>query len=211
MIQVVFGDSSRLMNPEAFSYHLNSLCESAKNRVLEAKRMEHRANRLMYFLIADALYKRQKGEPLPQVLFSDRGKPYLEVGPAISVSHDKMLVAVAMSEAHKELGVDIQSQPNPVMASRVRRRFLTPAPAYRKGEPEIEFMMAHVEKDGIDLTPTHPYGTPSSFLGDYVLAEAVMKMSGGGFADFPNLGALCATCETAILPLDEVAIGIAYR
>ncbi len=211
MIQVVYGDCRALMNAETFSYHLNGLCESAKNRVLEAKRAEHRANRLMYFLITDALYKKLKGEPLPQVLFSDRGKPYLEGGPAISVSHDKMLVAVAMSEAHKEIGVDIQSQPNPVMASRVRRRFLTPPPPFQKGTPEIEFMMAHLEKDGIDLTPTHPYGTPSSFLGDYVLAEAVMKMSGGGFADFPNLGALCATCETMILPLDDVAIGLAYR
>ena len=164
--KVIYGDCTPLMKAETFSYYLGALSESAKNRVLEAKRAEHRANRLMYFLITDALYKKVKGEPLPQVLFSDRGKPYLKGGPAISVSHDKMLVAVAMSEDHAEIGVDIQSQPNPVMASRVRRRFLTPAPAYRKGEPEIEFMMAHVEKDGIDLTPTHPYGTPSSFLGD---------------------------------------------
>lgn len=210
MIKVVFGDCSPLLNKEVFSYYLNILSESARQRVLDAKRADHRANRLMYFLTADALYKKEKGAPLPEILFSDRGKPYIAGGPAISVSHDKALVAVAMSDTFSQIGVDIQEQPNPVMASRVRRRFLTPTPPYRKGNCEIEFMIAHLENGTVDITPSHPFGSPSTFLCDYVRAEAILKMSGGGFADFPRLRELCEECETALIPMDDVAIGLAY-
>ena len=146
-----------------------------------------------------------------QLLFSELGKPYFENGPAISISHDKLAVAIGMTADYKQLGIDLQSQPNPVTASRVRRRFLTPVPPYRKASPEMEFMMAHIEGGGIDITPTHAYGTPSSFLSDFVRAEAIMKMTGGGFADFPQLRELCEACETAVIPMDDTAIGLAYR
>ena len=211
MIKIIYGDCRPLMKSDVFSKCLEGLSESAKNRVLDAKRSEHRAHRLMYFMMLDALYRKEKGAPLPEIYISDLGKPYIENGPAISISHDREYVAVAMSESYKEIGVDIQTELNPVMASRVRRRFLTPPFPYQKGEPEIEFMMAHVEDGSIDITPAHPYGMPSTFLCDYVRAEAIMKMSGGGFADFPRLRDLCAECETALIPMDDVAIGLAYR
>lgn len=211
MIQVIFGDCRPLMKADVFSKCLEGLSESAKRRVMDAKRSEHRAHRLMYFMMLDALYRKEKGAPLPEIYITDLGKPYIENGPAISIAHDKELVAVAMSESYKELGMDLQSQPNPVMASRVRRRFLTPPFPYQKGEPEIDFMMAHVEGDTVDITPAHSFGTSSTFLCDYVRAEAIMKMSGGGFSDFPRLRDLCAECETALIPMDDVAIGLAYR
>ncbi len=211
MIKVIYGDCRPLMKANAFSLCIDRVSESAKRRVMEAKRGEHRAHRLMYFMMLDSLYRKEKNEPLPEIYISDLGKPYIKGGPAISISHDREYVAIAMSETYTELGIDIQTQPNPVMASRVRRRFLTPPFPYQKGEPEIEFMMAHVEADTIDITPAHPFGTPSTFLCDYVRAEAIMKMSGGGFADFPRLRELCEQCETALIPMDDVAIGIAYR
>ena len=211
MIKVIYGDIRPLLSTEAFSLFLEKLEGSVRERILEPKRKEHRAHRLAYYLMLDALYRRDYGAPLPQLLFADLGKPYLEKGPALSVSHDQNFVAVAMTGDFEQLGIDIQQQPNPVTASRVRRRFLTPIPPYRKASPEIEFMMAHAEADGMDLTPTHAFGTPSTFLCDYVRAEAIMKMTGGGFSDFPRLAELCATCETAILPLGDVAIGLAYR
>ena len=211
MIKVVFGDSRPLLQANTFSHFFENMDSTAKHRILEPKRKEHRAYRLMTYLMLDAIYRRSLGAPLPELRVTDLGKPYLEGGPAISVSHDKGLVAVAMTEDFAEVGIDIQSEPNPVMASRVRRRFLTPIPPYRKDSPELEFLMAHAEKGGIDFSVAHPFGTPSTFLCDYVRAEAVMKMTGGGFSDFPRLHALCDTCLTTLLPMGDVAIGLAYR
>lgn len=211
MITVVYGDCRPLFHANLFSHLFNPLSDTMKNRILETKRKEHRAYRLMAHLILDALYKKEFGAPLPEIHITDLGKPYIEGGPAINVSHDAGFVAVAMSKDLKELGVDIQREPNPVMASRVRRRFLTPPPPYQKASPALEFMMAHAETNGIDFSPAHPFGNPSSFLCDYVRAEAVMKMSGGGFADFPRLRDLCAECETTLIPMDDIAIGLAYR
>ncbi len=211
MIKVVYGDARPLLQASAFSHFFDALDRGAQQRILSAKRADHRAYRLMAYLSLDALYRKEMGGPLPEIRVTDLGKPYIEGGPAISVSHDGGFIAIAMTTDFKEIGVDIQAEPNPVMASRVRRRFLTPTPPYQKDSPELEFMMAHAERNGVDLTPAHPFGTPSSFLCDYVRAEAIMKMTGGGFADFPRLRELCAECQTALIPLDNIAIGLAYR
>lgn len=211
MIKVVYGDARPLFRANAFSHFFDALDSGTQQRIMAAKRVDHQAYRLMVYLTLDALYRKEMGVPLPELRFTDLGKPYLEGGPAISISHDGGFVAVAMTTDFKDLGVDIQTEPNPVMASRVRRRFLTPPPPYQKDNPELEFMMAHAEREGVDLTPAHPFGTPSSFLCDYVRAEAIMKMTGGGFADFPRLRELCAECQTSLIPLDKIAIGLAYR
>ena len=210
MIKIAYGECTPLLNSQTFQHFFESAGELVRARIGEVSRREHKCYRLMAHLILDALCKRELGISAPDLFVTDRGKPYFQSGAAISISHDGRYVAVAFSTDEEALGVDIQSQPNPVMASRVRRRFLTPPPPYRRGEPELEFLMAHVEEDGVDLTPAHPFGTPSSFLCDFVRAEALMKMSGGGFADFPRLSELCATSETAIIPLGDIAIGIAY-
>ena len=211
MIKVLLGDATPLLYDSVFSTFIKGLDDEVRTRILAPKRAEHRACRLMAHLMLDALYRSMYSLPVPQVFISDLGKPHLEKGPAISVSHDKLSVAIGLTEDYKELGIDLQSQPNPVTESRVRRRFLTPPPPYRKGAPELDFLMAHIEGNRVDITPTHAYGTPSTFLCNFVRAEAIMKMTGGGFADFPQLHALCETCETAILPMDDVAIGLAYR
>ena len=211
MIRVIYGDAKPLLKDETFFRHLEKLDSVMKTRILTPARSESRACRMMTYLMLEALHKRVYSSPLPPILVTELGKPYLKEGPAFSVSHDGTFVAIAMTDDYGEVGVDMQSEPNPVTASRVRRRFLTPPPPYRRGEPEVEFMMAHLERDGVDITPAHAYGTPSSFLCDFVRAEAVMKMTGGGFADFPRLREICATCETFILPMDDVAIALAYR
>ena len=212
MIKVLYGDATPLLNDKFFSHFMEGFESAVKARILEPKRMESRACRLMSYLMLDALFKKEFSAHMPVLLKTELGKPYFENGPAISISHDRLTVAIGLTVDYKELGVDLQSQPNPVTASRVRRRFLTPPPPYRKGAPEINFMMAHIEGRAIDITPTHAFGTPSSFLSDFIRAEAIMKMTGGGFGDFPKLSEICETCETALLPLGEkLAIGIAYR
>lgn len=211
MIYLAYGDCSPLLKSENFSHFLEKISPECQIRIREPLRAQYRAYRLMEHLMLENIMQEIFSLPMPEIHVTEKGKPFFENGPAFSISHDGHLVAVAITQDYESLGVDIQSQPNPVTASRVRRRFLTPIPPYRKGEPDIRFMMAHVEEGGIDLTPAHPYGIPSTFLCDYVRAEAVMKQSGGGFGDFPRLHALCAECETAILPLEETAIGIAYK
>ena len=204
MIKVVYGDCRPLFQASAFSHFYETLSAPVQQRIMEPKRQESRVHRLMAYLMLDALYRRELSAPLPELRFTDLGKPYIEGGPVISVSHDASYVAVVMSTDFESIGLDIQSEPNPVTASRVRRRFLTPIPPYRKDAPELEFLMAHAEKDGIDFTPAHPFGTPSTFLCDYVRAEAIMKMTGGGFSDFPRLRELCAECKTALIPLGTI-------
>ena len=210
MIYVAYGDCAPLLKNDTFEYFYKKMDSFARARISEPKRSEHRAYRLMEQLMLESLFKREFIKPVPEIKVTDLGKPYFEEGPAFSISHDRHLVAIAITADFSQIGIDIQSQPNPVTASRVRRRFLTPIPPYRKGAPDLKFMMAHIEKDGADLTPAHAFGTPSTFLCDYVRAEAVMKQSGGGFADFPRLHSICAECETAILPLGDVAIGLAF-
>lgn len=211
MIKVIYGDCRPLFQASAFEYFFENLSDAVKRRIMEPKRKEHQVHRLMTHLVLDALYRKELGEPLPEVRYTDLGKPYIEGGPAFSISHDAGFVAVAMTTDFKELGVDLQTEPNPVTASRVRRRFLTPVPPFQKDSSELEFLMAHAEREGIDFTPAHPFGTPSTFLCDYVRAEAIMKMTGGGFSDFPRLRELCAECQTTLIPLGDVAIGLAYR
>ncbi len=211
MIYIAYGDSTPLFKSETFDRFYKGLEENAKRRISEPPRPEYRAYRLMEHLMIEALCKNEFSRSMPEIRVTDLGKPYFEEGPAFSISHDRAIVAIAITADYGQIGIDIQAEPNPVTASRVRRRFLTPIPPYRKGAPDLKFMMAHIERDGIDLTPAHAFGMPSTFLCDYVRAEAVMKQSGGGFADFPHLHALCGECETAILPLGEIAIGLAYR
>lgn len=211
MIYLAYGDCSPLMKSETFDRFFDGLENSVRTRIMEPARAQYRAYRLMEQLMLNAMHRRIFYKNAPEIRIGEHGKPFFENGPAFSISHDGYLVCIAMTDEFSSLGADIQSEPNPVTASRVRRRFLTPIPPFRRGEPEVRFMMAHIERDGLDLTPAHPFGKPSTFLCDYVRAEAVMKQNGGGFADFPRLHALCEGCETAVLPLGDIAIGLAYR
>ena len=167
MIKVIYGDSRSLLGGSTFSHFFEKMSDTAKQRIMEPKRKDHRAYRLMTYLMLDALYRRELGAPLPELCFADHGKPYIENGPAFNVSHDAGYVAIAMTKDFKDVGIDI--------------------------------------------TPAYPFGTPSTFVCDYVRAEAIMKMTGGGFSDYPRLRDLCAECQTALVPLGEIAIGLAYR
>lgn len=131
--------------------------------MLRWKRLEgmsgHDAGRL---LLAD-MYREYTGNPLPQIVTSDRGKPcFAENNLHFSISHTKSHVFCALSET--PLGIDAEEKSRKVNLH-LAEKILSPT-----------------ERAQYDAAPDKPL----ALLRFWVLKEAAAKCSGEGLRGYPN-------------------------
>lgn len=138
---------------------LNSLryCLPAalKDRIESTKNKDQKEERLLAYCLLFELYQRIYRQPLPEVAFTDLGKPYL-VGSdlGISVSHTDSVAVVAINDGGGEkptsstkigdifdtpscdyqktpffygVGVDVELELSPAVSGKIRERFFIPS------------------------------------------------------------------------------------
>ena len=112
-------------------------------------------------LLAD-MYRAYTGKEMPEILYTDRGKPYFADGPYFSISHTKKNVFCAMSDV--PVGIDAE-QTDRNIDLRLAEKILSPS-------EKIQFDAA------ADLR--------LALLTFWVLKEAAAKCTGEGLKGYPN-------------------------
>ena len=113
-------------------------------------------------LLAD-MYQRKTGMPLPEILVTDRGKPYFKDSPLhFSLSHTKRRVFCALSD--RSVGLDAEEADREIDL-RLADKILSPA-----------------ERRQFDAAPDKRF----ALLRFWVLKEAAAKFSGEGLRGYPN-------------------------
>ncbi len=107
------------------------------------------------------MYREYTGREMPEILVTDRGKPYFEKDPYFSISHTKETVFCAMSE--RPIGIDAE-QLDRNIDPRLADKILSPA-----------------EKAEYDAAPDKRL----ALLTFWVLKEAAAKCTGEGLRGYP--------------------------
>ena len=165
-------------------------------------------------LLLKELYKDFSDKEMPEIKKGRLGKPYFDGAyPLFSITHEADLVAVIISDT-SEVGIDIQSLPEHTasrekIAERITRVIR---------ERDYYFTRAGVEETKIDeirlFVPCGPEKIKESergalisedpltlssadadFLREWCELEALIKLSGGGFADTARVGLILCGAE----------------
>lgn len=138
--------------------------------------------------------------PSAELLHDEKGAPYLSEGACrVSISHSGSLVAVALHEG-TAVGVDVERiDQNEARAARMEKRFLNCVPAEPREKishfpvyicteaAENENNCFHFKKINIE---TCEKTEKDAWIVRWTQLEAVLKMSGDGFASYARLGEL---------------------
>ena len=108
------------------------------------------------------MYREYTGIQMPEILATDRGKPYFADGPHFSISHTKEVVFCALSE--HPIGIDAE-QLDRKIDLRLADKILSPA-----------------ERSEYDAAEDKRH----ALLTFWVLKEAAAKCSGEGLRGYPN-------------------------
>lgn len=109
------------------------------------------------------MYETRFGKPMPQILVTDRGKPYFADGSAhFSISHTKYHVFCALSE--QPVGIDAEERERAIDL-RLAEKILSPAEKVRYDRAENK---------------------TQALLRLWVLKEAAAKRSGEGLRGYPS-------------------------
>ncbi|MBQ6718747.1 MAG: 4'-phosphopantetheinyl transferase superfamily protein [Oscillospiraceae bacterium] len=113
--------------------------------------------------LLDQLYREKTGRPMPEILVTDRGKPYFSDGSAhFSISHTPKHAFCALSEHN--VGIDAEELDRKVNL-KLAEKILSP------GE-KVQFDQAQDKQKAL--------------LTFWVLKEAAAKLSGQGLQGYPN-------------------------
>lgn len=135
------------------------------------------------YAMLDTLYRAKFNTPTPVIEKNEYGKPYFEGGEChFSISHGKGLCAVLLTD-EGECGVDIEPEIEENRAKKIDTRFLSDRLPVRPLKRDIELRLEltggvkiqSVEAESFDKMP---------ITAKWTVLEAVLKMSGEGFAAF---------------------------
>ena len=134
---------------------------------------------------------------LPDVCYSDYGKPFFkEDSCAFSISHDKSIVAVSITDEKDKIGVDIQSfSLRKERPSKIEKRFLSEIDFCDKKKKikELEIRFFSLKENNIkeidtDSTIFEYENTENeSFFERWTQLEACLKLFGKGFRELKNV------------------------
>ena len=114
-------------------------------------------------LLLEEMYRRYVGDPMPQILVEERGKPYFADSPwHFSISHTPRHVFCGLSR--KPVGIDAE-ETDRVVRLRLADKILSP-----------------MERRQFDEAADQP----RALLTFWVLKEAQVKLSGKGLTGYPN-------------------------
>ena len=113
--------------------------------------------------LLEAMYRRYAGEPMPEILTAERGKPYFANSPwHFSISHTSRHVFCALSR--KPVGIDAEE-----LDRQVRLRL-------------ADKILSPMERQQFDAASD----PRKALLTFWVLKEAWVKLSGMGLTGYPN-------------------------
>lgn len=150
------------------------------------------------YAMLDTLYRSKFNTPTPIIAKSELGKPYFVDGSChFSVSHGKGLCAVLLTD-EGECGVDIELEIEENRAKKIDTRFLCDRLPVRPLKRDIELRqeltggvkIQGVEAESFDKMP---------ITAKWTVLEAVLKMSGEGFAAFSKRLEISAVAGTKTL------------
>ncbi len=112
---------------------ISKIPEEARGRVEKTRSERDKANRLGAYLLLASLCESIFNEKNLQILYTDKGKPYLSTPdfvnnssqtlPNISVSHDGEISCVALCDDNFDIGIDVQSENADIKCEAVAKRF----------------------------------------------------------------------------------------
>lgn len=170
-----------------------------------------------YFMLS-VLYEELSGEKMPEILYTDDGKPYFRGASdkyTFGISHDGELAAVAVSDSGDEVGVDIQAVPKRSLHfEKIAERFFAPL-----GKKDKVSQENAAQGDGavcLDERFFSAYGdriceetaesfceksltadeAASNFIARWSVLEALLKLSGGGFGELSDAGEIAKRAKT---------------
>jgi hypothetical protein len=153
------------------------------------------------YAMLDTLYRAKFNTPTPIIEKNEYGKPYFVDGSChFSISHGKGLCAVLLTD-EGECGVDIEPEIEENRAKKIDTRFLSDRLPVRPLKRDIELRheltggvkIQGVEVENFDKMP---------ITAKWTVLEAVLKMSGEGFAAFSKRLEIAAVAETKTLFFD---------
>ena len=141
---------------------------------------------------------------MPQVKFTQSGKPYIDSGSGLyfNLSHTTDLVALSISD-EGSVGVDAEGEIAPERASRLEARFFSEL-SISSRPLDVKYAFCKISEDGRFSLFTEKEESPTvsklggatlsrvnqgaSFAARWTLYEASLKCNGGGFTSLPCLG-----------------------
>lgn len=191
-----------------------------KSPTAEEKRLRSAAYHALERLIKEFSSDLSCDEKNLELFYTDEGKPYLSCVqndnnclhnvPSIGISHDKRIAIAAISDC-KRLGVDVQGEEiSKRRIERIATRYLAPLrnldsssiPYHGDFNEEIKWF--YLSGNGlspldevISVERLSDEAASIDFLAKWTKLESVLKMSGGGFGDYPQADALLSEARTA--------------
>ena len=161
------------------------------------------------YAMLDTLYRAKFNTPTPVIEKNEYGKPYFVDGSChFSISHGKGLCAVLLTD-EGECGVDIEPEIEPTRAKKIDTRFLCDRLPVRPLKRDIELRLeltgganaqepkpsGEVEIQGVEVESFDKMPITAK----WTVLEAVLKMSGEGFAAFSKRLEIAAVAGTKTL------------
>lgn len=198
--------------------YVAALPNGVKERIENTADTAVRKLRVGAYFMLSVLYGELSGEKMPEILYTDDGKPYFS-GTAekytFGISHDGELAAVAVSDSGDEVGVDIQAVPKRSLHfEKIAERFFAPlgkkdrAPQENAAREDGAFCLDErffsARGDSIceetaesfcekELTEKE---ASSDFIARWSVLEALLKLSGGGFGELSDAGEIAKRAKT---------------
>lgn len=161
-----------------------------------------KARSLSFFsrLLLMKLYREKTGKNMPEISYTEEGKPYfLDNVCSFSISHDKNLVVVALSD-DESVGVDLQSFCGSDDAlKRIEKRFLKDVVFNEEKsesfENKVEYFAVESNIDCVDFKKVREedvvlkkqHGKNMDFLMSWTKLESLLKLFGCGFKELKNV------------------------
>ena len=189
------------INELEYNLSLSALLPDSERKKLDETKSLKRKKEILYSrLLLSDIIKTFFENPMPRILYKREGKPIFENGNLVfSISHDKNLIAVAVSDESEAVGVDIQSFGyGEKTRERIEKRFLSEIDFYTAGENEtkiklLKFTLSekdssfkfHVEE--IKSLCGNEENENCDFLRRWTRLESCLKLVGLGFKDLTNV------------------------
>lgn len=188
---------------------LSLITEEISSYIFDSKNPEVCRERFAAYSLLFSAAERFFGVRIKEILRGERGKPYVSKYDGdgkifFSISHSDGLCAVTVSD-EGEVGVDIQSEPNPDTAKRLYGKYFEGI-SFEQAEPFSEITVAcPIDGGDFDFSKSldENFGVSNlknaeknedtdlltkKFLEAWTISEALLKLGGVGFSEIGKLG-----------------------
>ena len=180
---------------------LEFLLPEGERKRLEKERIgKERSLSFFSRILLMKIYEEKMGKKIPEISYTEEGKPYFRNDVcSFSVSHDKNLVVVALSD-EGDVGIDVQSfDGNEAAIKRIEKRFLEDIPACEEKTKKANIKFDYFKLGALDKSINLEKRDKNElffkcekiqnkdFLLRWTKLEALLKLVGCGFKELNNV------------------------